>query len=392
MTKRFIGVIVGALAAASFLAADVEHPAPAIPQEKIAAIETGIAGLMARRRIPGLSIAVVVDGRLAWSEGYGWADVENAIPAEPTTAFRIASVSKAITAVAVMQLAERGALDLDAPVQRYVPTFPEKPWPVTLRQLLGHLGGIRNYRADDFGGQPDNADPYASLTDALAVFKDDPLDQEPGTRYSYTTFGYTLLGAALEGASGSGFAAYMREHVFEPAGMGQTRIDSPYDLIARRARGYTLLGVREKWAGRPPTGPLRNCDFLDASYKLPGGGLVSTAEDLARFAVALGSGVLVRRETFEAMSTRQRTRSGEDTPYGLGWYVEGIEGHTGVVWHGGVQKGVTSTLYLVPRDHFAVAILTNLEGGLYLGLEALAGRIGDIVTRPPPPSNPPGPS
>ena len=355
-------------------------------------VEAEVSAHIAKQRIPGLSIAIAQDGRVVWSKGFGLADVENDVPVVPATVFRIASSTKPITAVAVMQLVERGQLDLDAPIQRYVPSFPAKPWRITPYQLLAHLGGIRNYRSDDFGGEPDNARPYKTLVEALDVFKDDPLDAEPGTRYGYTTFGYTLLGTAVEGASGATFVEYLRENVFKRAGMVQTRTDSPYDLIPHRARGYTRLGVREKFVGRPPSGPLRNSDFMDSSYKIPGGGLVSTAEDMVRFAIAVEEGALVKPETLARMTTRQRTRSGEETPYGLGWYVGGPGDRPGAFWHGGVQKGVTSTIYLEPKNRFAVAILTNLEGGGMLGLEALAGRLAEIVTRPRPPSSPPDPS
>ena len=355
-------------------------------------VDAEVAAHIAKHRIPGVSIAVVSAGRVVLSKGYGLADLENEIPADARTVYRIASATKPITAIAAMRLVEQGRLDLDAPIRRYAPAFPEKPWPITPHQLLGHLGGIRNYRPDDFGGEPDNARPYRTLAEALDIFKDDALDAEPGTRYGYTTLGYTLLGVALEGAAGSPIVEVLRKQVFEPAGMLHTRVDSPYDVIPRRASGYTRLGVREKFMGRPPTGPLRNADFMDSSYKVPGGGLVSTAEDMARFAIAVESGALVKPETLARMTTRQRTRSGEETPYGLGWYVGGPKDRPGAFWHGGVQKGVTSTIYLEPANKFAVAILTNLEGGGMLGLEALAGRLAEIVTRPRPPSNPPDPS
>jgi len=373
---RTVRRIVAALALAIPVPA---QDAAQLPVEKLARIESAIEATMSRWQIPGLSIAVVKGDAVLWKEGFGVADLENDVLARPGTVYRIASVTKSITAVAAMRLAERGELDLDSTIQRYVPGFPGKPWPLTAGQLLGHLAGVRNYREDDFGGLPDNTRRYGSLTEALEIFAADPLLHEPGTKYAYTTFGYTLLGAAIEGASGKSFMDALRENVLEPARMLHTRADSLYDVIPGRARGYTRLGVGERFAGRPPSGPPRNCDLMDSSYKIPGGGLVSTVEDLAAFVLALQGGVLVKRETFERMATRQRTRDGQETPYGLGWYVDGIECWSGIVWHGGVQKGVTSTLVLRPKDRCAVAILTNLEGGLMLGLESLACRILDVV-------------
>jgi len=173
-----------------------------LPAATVARIESAITAFMARERIPGLSIAVATDNQLRWERGYGFADLENFVPATAATVYRLASVSKPITAVAVMQLAERGALDLDAPIQRYVPSFPSKRYPVTARQLLSHLAGVRHYKGDEL----ESTRPYPSLTAALAMFKDDSLEHPPGARMTYTTHGYTLLGAAvarivLEGAA-----------------------------------------------------------------------------------------------------------------------------------------------------------------------------------------------
>ena len=121
-----------------------------LPREALEKIERAITSEMARQGIPGLSVAVVTEHTLRWSNGYGFSDLENFVPARPITVYRLASVTKPITAVAVMQLAEKGSLDLDAPIQRYAPEFPEKPWPVTVRQLLCHQGGVRNWTEDEF--------------------------------------------------------------------------------------------------------------------------------------------------------------------------------------------------------------------------------------------------
>ncbi len=341
--------------------------------DKIAKIEAAITALMSSKHIPGLSIAIVNNNQLRWQSGYGIADLENSVPAKAVTVYRIASVAKPITAVAVMQLVESGKLDLDAPIQKYVPTFPAKPWPITTRQLLGHLSGIRNYKQNEFPNQADSTRFYNSLTEALGIFKDDPLDFEPGTKFSYTTYGYTLLGTVIEGASGMSYVDYMRENVFKPAKMGLTQVDSVYDIIPNRARGYHPK-VYGKFDGN-----LRNADLADTSYKIPAGGLVSTVEDLANFAIAVQNGVLIKKETFEQMSTPQRTRDGKATAYGLGWYIDGLGDRKGLVWHGGVQAGVTSMLFILPRERFGLVILTNLEGGGRLGLETLLNQISDIM-------------
>jgi CubicO group peptidase (beta-lactamase class C family) len=313
----------------------------------------------------------VKDSQIVFQRGFGLADVENSVPAKATTVYRIASVTKAITAVAAMQLAEKGRIDLDAPIQKYVPGFPAKTSPISTRQLLTHLSGVRHYKP----GEGERTNHYETLTDALSIFKDDPLEHEPGARYTYSTYGYTLVGAIIEGASGMTFSDYLREQVFKPAGMQNTRADDVYALIPNRARGYSPT-VYARFDGN-----FRNASLMDSSYKLPGGGLVSTAEDLARFAIAVQSGVLVKQETLDRMSTSQKTRDGVETGYGYGWYIEGREGRgpEGSISHGGVQSGFTADLWILPRKRFAVVILANLEGGGRLGLATLASKIADVV-------------
>lgn len=377
MKRQIATILCRALCAALVLTSIVWMPASAqtsaaLPADKIAKIETAISSVMSRQGIPAVSVAIVEDNQIRFQRGYGMADVENFVPAKALTVYRIASVTKSLTAVATMQLVEKGKLDLDAPVQKYVPSFPTKNFPITTRQLLAHLSGIRNYKPDE--GERTNR--YETLTDALSIFKDDPLDFEPGTRYSYTTFGYTLLGAVIEGASATKYEDYMRENVFKPAGMQHTYVDDLFVIIPSRARGYRprVYGIFN--------GENRNASLMDSSYKIPGGGLVSTAEDIARFAIAAQNGLLIKQETFDQMSKSQKTRDGRETGYGYGWYIGGSGGFASdpnSVWHGGVQPGFTSDLVLLPKKRFALVILTNLEGGGRLGLGTLADQIADIV-------------
>jgi serine beta-lactamase-like protein LACTB len=379
MKRRTTTIVFRLLCVALVLTPTARMPAAAqtntaLPADQIAKIETAISSLMSRQSIPAMSVAVVLDNQIRFRHGYGMADLENFVPAKALTVYRIASVTKSLTAVAAMQLAERGKLDLDAPVQKYVPSFPTKNFPITTRQLLAHLSGIRNYRP----GEGERTARYNTLTDALGIFKDDPLDFEPGTKFGYTTFGYTLLGAVIEGASGMTFTDYLREHIFKPAGMQHTQVDDLYAIIPNRARGYTpkVFGLFD--------GNYRNPVPMDSSYKIPGGGLVSTAEDLARFALAAQNGVLIKPATFAEMSKSQKTRDGRETGYGYGWYVGaggGFSGDPDSVWHGGVQAGFTGNLWLLPKKRFVLVILTNLEGGGRLDLGTLANQIAGIVIR-----------
>ncbi len=285
------------------------------------------------------------------------------VPAKASTVYRLASISKPITATAVMQLVERGKLDLDAPIQKYCPAFPEKRWGITLRQLLGHLGGVRHYGNP---GEMRSTRHYTDVVTPLAMFKDDPLLHEPGTAYSYTTFGYNLIGCAVEGASGKSYVEFVRENIFGPAGMDRIRPDDAHAIIPNRAQGYLL---REN-------GDLRNSDLADTSNKIPGGGFASTATDLVKFAIALRNGTLVAESTRIQMWTPQKTSDGNEISYGLGWRISERNGRKEIS-HGGGQQRVSTLIFLVPAKRVAVALMMDLEG--VGGRLPLARRIADLV-------------
>lgn len=334
------------------------EPLPPAAVEKASAV---IRAEMANRKIPGLTVAVGLAGEVRWSQGFGLADLENEVPARPETVYRLGSISKPFTAVAALQLWERGRLDLDAPVQRYVPYFPEKPWPVTCRQLLGHLGGIRHYKGDEIN----STRLYRNLREGLTIFQDDPLVHEPGTKYLYTTYGYNLLGAAVEGAARRPFLDVLREEIFRRAGLQATRDDSVHALIPHRAQGYR----------RTASGVLLNSNLADTSYKIPGGGLCGTAGDMVRFGMAVLDDRLLKPATREMMWTRGRLKDGTETNYGLGWALARRNGMAEAA-HGGGQQRIATYLYLLPERRLAVALMCNLEGA---PLPALARRVADLV-------------
>lgn len=340
-----------------------------LPQQTVGVVERLLTEKMAGEHIPGLSIAVVVDGALVWSQAYGLADLENYVPATASTAYRTASIGKPLTATAVMQLAEQGRIDLDVPVQRYCPAFPEKRWPVTVRHLLGHTSGIRHYGGPNEEAELFNTVHYDDVIEPLDIFKEDSLLFEPGTAHQYSTFGYNVLGCVVVGASGQPYRSYMREHVFEPAGMTSTRDDDPAVLTPRRAAGYLLS----------EDGTLRNSRAVDMSSKLPAGGFITTAEDLVRFAAAVMDHRLIGAETLEQMLTPVQLRDGEVVGNGLGWGLFPGEEWYGEreAFHGGVTPQVSGTLYLLPDRRFAVAILTNLES--VPGRTTLAAEIAKVV-------------
>ncbi|PYP40360.1 MAG: hypothetical protein DMD48_03810 [Gemmatimonadetes bacterium] len=297
--------------------------------------------------IPGFALAVAVDGKLVWSEAFGYADLDAKRPATTATQFRIGSVSKPLTADAVAQLYEAGKLDLDAPVQRYVATFPDKGAPITTRLLGGHLAGIRHYQGNEFLLNQ----RFPTVTAGLAIFQNDPLVAPPGTRYSYSTYGFDLISAVVEGASGEQFLAYMSRHVFRPLGMTSTAPDKNDSLIPNRTRFYQRTG----------SGQFVPAPAVDNSYKWAGGGFLSTAEDLVRFGSAHLSPGYLKAATLELLFTPQHTTSGEATPYGIGWFVATDTLAHRTAYHGGSSVGGT-TMFGIDRDsRVVIALVTNLS-------------------------------
>ena len=318
----------------------------ALSPERIRGIEKALEAERERQGIAGMSAAIVVNGELKWTRGFGLSDLENNVPARAATMYRLGSIAKPITATAVMQLVEKGMIDPDEPIQRYVPQFPRKTWDVTVRQLLGHLGGVRSYRGDEMG----STRHYGDVIEPLKIFKDDPLAVEPGTKYLYSTYGYNLLGAAVELASGVKFTDYLHAHIFTPAKIEFIVPDNTFAIIPNRSCGYM--------AG--PGGKLENCILADTSNKIPGGGLIGTAEDVARFASALARGVLVSTRSLELMSTSLKLKDGSQTGYGLGLGIGNHGGHR-TFSHEGGQPGTRTVMAILPDDRTTIALMTNTE-------------------------------
>jgi CubicO group peptidase (beta-lactamase class C family) len=330
---------------AQHAASYAEAPAPERYAEAIDFGRLIMTAIMERSGTPGMSVAVAVDGKILWSEGFGYADAENRVPVWEETKFRIGSVSKPLTAAALGLLYEQGRLDLDAPVQRYVPSFPEKRWPVTSRQVAGHLAGIRHYRGDEWLSNR----RYATVLEGLEIFQDDSLLFEPGERFSYSSYGWNLLSAVVEGASGVDFLTYMQDNVFGPLGMIHTVAEHTDSIIPQRTSFYQ----------RAEDGRVLNAPYVDNSYKWAGGGFISTPEDLVRFGMAhLGEGFLARG-TVEMLWTSQRTNDGSETGYGIGWGTGTIDGNRSVS-HGGGSVGGTTFLLVLPERRAAVAMVGNM--------------------------------
>jgi serine beta-lactamase-like protein LACTB len=332
-------------------------------------IEAAVSKFMASTHVPGLSVAVVENGEYEWAQGYGFADLENNVPASERTLFRLASISKSLTATAAMELWERGKLDLDAPVQKYCPAFPKKPWSISTRQVLGHIAGIRHYKSesqdDPEGGNTKHFDD--PIQAGLAFFKDDPLLLPPGTSFHYSTQGYTLVGCVIEGASGEKYVDFMRENVFIPAQMEVTQVDNRFAIIPYRTRFYQKDKSRN----------VLNADFLDSSYKIPGGAWLSSAEDMARFEVAILNDKLIRRSTRDLMWTPLKPSDGKKDPYALGWaWRDHADNEIAGIGHNGGQQGTSTSFLIAPDQRAGVVLLSNMEE---VNLSPLAREILNIL-------------
>ena len=359
VSGRAMGKVVPGLVLLASLTAVAGAQAPVAELARVAAEGHKQSGA------PGMSVAVVVDDRIAWAEGFGMADVENDVAARANTVYRIASISKPIAATAVMQLVERGRVTLDDPVQKYVPAFPAKgEQVVTVRHLMTHTSGIRHYR----DGEMESRDAYETVADALRIFKDDPLLFAPGTKYSYSTYAYNLLAGVVEAASGLSFEEYLKTHVWTPAGMTATYFDHVDALIPKRAEQYVRAG--NSW---------RNAPYADLSNKWAGGGILSTAEDLARFHIALDAGKLLKPATLKDMYTPYRLVDGSESAYGLGWNISKDDRGRTWIAHSGGATGGTTYLLRDPARKVAVAILCNVQNAP--GLRALAIKLAEEATK-----------
>jgi CubicO group peptidase (beta-lactamase class C family) len=326
---------------------------PQLAADKRAQIETAVAKFMSSTHVPGLSVAIVENGQSEWASGFGFADLENNVPASEHSLFRLASISKPLTATGAMQLWERGQLDLDVPVQKYCATFPKKESAITTREVLGHLAGIRHYKS---GSQDDpevgNTRHFDHPIQAgLNFFENDALVAPPGSHFHYSTHGYTLVGCVMEGASGAKYTDFMRQNVIVPAGMDHTQVDDRFAIIPYRTRFYQ----------KTESGAVLNADFLDSSYKIPGGGWLSSAEDMARFEVAILNDKLIRRATRDLMWTPLKPSDGSEDGYGLGWG-NGDEDGIAAVGHTGGQQGTSTAFLVAPAQRAGVVVLTNMEG------------------------------
>ncbi|MEL6718605.1 MAG: serine hydrolase domain-containing protein [Bacteroidota bacterium] len=309
------------------------------------------------KNFPGMAVAVWKDGELLMSKGYGYANIKEEITVDPAKSkFRIGSISKPVTAAALAKLYEADAIDLDQPIQTYVPDFPKKKWDINLRQLAGHLAGIRHYKGMEFMSNK----YYPTVEEGLDIFKNDPLLHEPSSKYSYSSYGWNLISAAIESAAEKPFLAYMEEEVFEALEMTNTQAEHSNQEIDDVVSFYIQTFGKNILAPK-----------VDNSYKWAGGGFISTAEDVIKFGVAHLSEGYLQSETLQEWTATQYTKDGKPTNYGIGWRSGKDKKNRAWYGHSGGSVGGTSMLLIYPEEKIVVVTLVNLS----------SAKMGDLAFR-----------
>lgn len=303
----------------------------------------------------GITAGVYIQDQLSWTNGAGVLNLKSQDAAGPDMIHRIASISKSMTAVAVLQLYEQGKLELDVPIQSYVPEFPKKTeGDITVRHLLTHTSGIGHYK-----GMLDGISfkEYPTLLDAMKKFQQRDLKGKPGDIYQYTTYGYVVLGVVIEKVSGMSYEAYMKQHIWEPAGMLHTSKESKEDFAL--ANKSSLYRITDK-------GKIKKDPRTNLSVKTPGGGLQSTAGDLLRFGQALIDHRLLKPETMELMLVDPGIRE-EGNPYAMGWFIYQKDTNEKVllIGHSGSQAGTSSQLLIMPERGIVSAVISNTRNQWY---------------------------
>jgi len=319
---------------------------------------------------PGAAVIVVRDGKVILRKGYGRANMELGVPIEPDMVFRIGSLTKQFTAVAVLMLSEQGKLSLEDDITKFIPDYPTQGKKITVEHLLTHTSGIKSYTS-----LPEWLPLWRKdmpLTELIAIFKDKPMDFAPGEKWAYNNSAYVLLGAVIEKASGQSYSDFIEKNIFAPLGMKHSYYDDTARIIPRRAAGYSK--------GKDG---FVNAAYLSMSQPSAAGSLVSSVDDLALWDASLYTEKLVKQESLKRAWTSAKLNDGKATGYGFGWFVNSYEGHP-VIEHSGGINGFASYALRMPNDHVFVAALTNKDsespGRTVLKIAALA--IGKPYSEP----------
>lgn len=356
----------GCLLAMALSASPTSAQEGALTEEERATLREIASETRQEQRIPGMSIAIGREGRIVFADGFGIVDPDGEVAASADTRYRIASITKPVTAVAVLQLAAAGKLSLDDPVHQRCPGYPAKERDPTIRHLLAHQSGIRHTTDEE---DTSIVGSFPRLADAIASVAGEALEFEPGTKTLYTSWGYAILGCVIEAVSGQSYMDYITEHVLGPAGMSATTLDRPDFAAPDFSPGY-----RERRSRLEPS------EVVDTRFKTAASGLISSAPDLVRFALALETGELLPEDWRARMFEPQTLRDGERTQHTLGWLTAPRPDGLAAYYSTGSMEGTTAFLYIVPEKGYAVAILANRERYVQ-ELVPLMRRVNEMLIR-----------
>ena len=339
-------LIVCALNALPQIAISQPRRASGFDTGKLFFFEQFVKNQMEKDKIPGLTIGFMKDDQV-WVKGFGYADLENKVPAQADSVYRLASVTKTMTGTAIMQLVERGKMKLDEEIQTYVPYYPKQKWPVTVRQLLVHLGGGQT----GSGIGPE----YVSPREVVARISKYPIKNEPGVKFDYQTSGYNLLGAAIEEVSGQSFGEYLRENIWSPMGMKDTRMFNAKEVVPNTVQGYELVD-----------GQIKKAPFLDVSSRFGGGGAIGTVPDMLRWAHNVEHKRILSQSSLDLMFTPVADKRGRWAGiddgvwyYTFGWQVFPVNGRY-VFYNDGGQTGTNTMVLHIPSQNLTIAFACNL--------------------------------
>ena len=321
-------------------------------------VDQFIRAEMEKQKIPGVSLAVVKDGKPMIVKGYGFANLEHQVPVKPETIFQSGSVGKQFTATAVMLLVEEGKIGLDEKIGKYLGEVPEAWKNVTVRHLLSHTGGLTDY-PPDFDFRRDYTED-----DLLKRAKEIPVAFGPGEKWEYSNLGFVTLGVIIHKVTGKFYGDFLQERIFKPLGMNTARVISEADLIANRASGYRLV-----------KGEVKNQDWVSPTLNTTAdGALYMTALDMIKWDDALRNGKILKRTSLDEMWSPVKLNSGKTHPYGFGWAVRQINGRR-VIEHGGAWQGFKAHIARFVDDDLTVIVFANLiqtnQGKLANGVAAI---------------------
>jgi len=321
--------------------------------------------------IPGLSIAIVKNGQLWWSSGFGLADIEQGTSATSNTLYRAGSLVKPLTATAILQLMDSGQVDADKPVWEYCKAYSEKKQTVTVRKLLSHTSGVRTYNMpwSQYEKELFSKVRYKSVTDAISIFAQDELAYPAGSKYLYTSYGYNLLGCVVESITGSTFMQYLDSKVLSPSRMQSTIVDRAEEIVNNRASHYR----------RDKKGRLVHEQYVDMTNKIPSGGLLSTVNDIAKFAQNYMAGKLLSADSMRYARMPGKLADSTSTSYGAGWELPErlLDESSPEIFHSGVTPGATAIMYLYPEKQDAIIVMSNMYG--VEGRVRLVNRIAGVL-------------